>query len=278
MSPKVSILTPIYNTKEEWLRENIESVLIQTFQDFEFIILNDSPNNDKLKEIVLSYKDSRIKYFENEINLGISKSRNRLLDLAKGEYIAILDHDDICMPQRLEKQVKFLDENKEYGVISSNYKKIPKNYIVKNPSSNCIIKNILSEKMALLHTGMMIRKSIFIKNNIKYNEKFTPAEDYMLLIDLVEHTMFYNLPEVLMHYREDENNTTNLQKEKMLNADILCKIELSKRYPNLSTKNLRRTIWINIFNKIPFVKIKKDISSTTYYLFGLIPLIKIYEK
>ena len=103
--PKVSVLVPIYNTNETHLREMIESVLNQSFSDFEFLLLNDSPNNKKLKEIIESYHDNRIIYEENPQNMGISASRNRLLDLAKGEYLAIFDHDDVCLPDRFELQV-----------------------------------------------------------------------------------------------------------------------------------------------------------------------------
>lgn len=117
--PCVSVLTPIYNSNPSHLKECIESILNQTFSDFEFIILNDSPENNELDKIVESYKDKRIKYFKNDKNLGISRSRNKLIDLAQGEYIAIFDHDDISLPTRLEKQVRFLDENLDVGLVGS---------------------------------------------------------------------------------------------------------------------------------------------------------------
>ena len=95
LSVKVSVLTPLYNTDPVFLREMIESILNQTFRDFEFILLNDSPDNREIEEIVRSYQDPRIVYVENESNLGISESRNKLLALSRGEYVAIFDHDDI---------------------------------------------------------------------------------------------------------------------------------------------------------------------------------------
>ena len=110
--PKVSVLMPVYNTKEEFLRESIESILHQTFQEFELIILDDGSSND-VESIVRTYKDTRIGFYKNEQNLGVAKTRNKLLDLAKGEYCAFQDADDISLPERLEKQVKFLDENRE---------------------------------------------------------------------------------------------------------------------------------------------------------------------
>lgn len=106
---KVSVLVPLYKTQESHLRAAIDSILNQTFGDFELLLLDDSPAGEDLAGIVHSYQDSRIRYVRNEINLGISASRNKLFDLAQGEYLAIMDHDDISLPQRLEKQVAYLD-------------------------------------------------------------------------------------------------------------------------------------------------------------------------
>lgn len=94
LKPAVFVLKPIYNTKEEFLREAISIILSQTFTDFEFLILNDSPENTKLDSIVKSFHDKRIKYYKNEKNLGISGAKNRLIELSKGEYIDFVDSDD----------------------------------------------------------------------------------------------------------------------------------------------------------------------------------------
>src|SRR5574344_1855820 len=115
--PKISVLLPIYNTKEEYLRTSIESILNQTYKDFELLILNDSPDNYKLDEIVKSYKDIRIRYFKNDKNLGNTESNNKLLKIAQCAYLAIMDHDDISLPTRFEKEVQFLDNNPDIGVI-----------------------------------------------------------------------------------------------------------------------------------------------------------------
>ena len=85
----------------------VDSVLAQTFTDFELLLLNDSPEDASLREMVALYDDPRIRFEENEKNLGISAARNRLIDMARGEYLAILDHDDIAFPDRLEKAVSY---------------------------------------------------------------------------------------------------------------------------------------------------------------------------
>lgn len=115
--PDVSVLTPIYNTDPTILKITIESILNQSFKNFEFIILNDSPENSEIEEIVRSYNDPRIRYLKNKKNLGISESRNVLLHASRGKYIAILDHDDISKVNRLEKQFQYLENNPFIGVV-----------------------------------------------------------------------------------------------------------------------------------------------------------------
>jgi len=113
-APAVSVVMPVYNG-EKYLRESIDSILNQTYTDYEFIIVNDG-SNDKTEEIILSYNDNRIRYIKNEKNLQIVKSLNRGIELAKGRYIARMDADDISLPRRFEKQITFMENNLEIGV------------------------------------------------------------------------------------------------------------------------------------------------------------------
>ena len=135
--PKVSVITPIYNTPKDHLRETIDSILNQTFTDFEYIILNDSPDNTELDEIVASYTDSRIRYYRNKKNIGLEESTNKLLDLAKGEYVAVFDHDDISLPDRLKKEVEYLDYHPDVGLVSGQFTI----FGIQNSTSNNPIKN-----------------------------------------------------------------------------------------------------------------------------------------
>ncbi|MGI5845978.1 MAG: glycosyltransferase [Alphaproteobacteria bacterium] len=280
-TPKVSVLTPIYNTNPKYLRECIESILNQTFTDFEFIILNDSPDNKEIEKIVKSYKDQRIKYYKNEKNIGISASRNKLLDLAQGEYIAVFDHDDISKPTRLEKEVKYLDENPDIGVVSSNIHRFPENTTSNHPTDNLEIKQWLMCAMVVAHTAIMLRKSILDKHNIRYEEEFSPAEDYRLVLRLLEHTMFHNIKEVLVDYRHLEGNTTHLQWDKMCNADALCRDYAARTYPYLysvqmtSRPSTTTKYWIRLFDLIPIFKVKVKPHKTRYYLFGFIPALAV---
>lgn len=142
MDPKVSVLMPVYKTNKEFLIESIKSIINQTFKDFELIILDDCPE-DPREDVIKSFNDNRIKYYKNEKNLGISASRNKLIDLSLGEYLAVFDHDDISLPERLEKEAKYLDENKSVGVVSCQMKFINSCHITPYPCTNQLIKGTM---------------------------------------------------------------------------------------------------------------------------------------
>ncbi len=275
--PKVSVLMPVYKTEESYLREAIESILNQTFSDFEFLILDDCPDDDREK-IVKSYKDKRIKYTKNERNLGITPSRNKLIDMAKGEYLAIFDHDDISLPTRLEKEVKFLDENIEYGVVSSWTKHSNKDKFIKHPITDHDIKVALIQNCELAHSAAMVRKSILDDNNIRYEADFSPSEDYRLWFRLAKLTKFHNIPEVLFIYRWHDNNTSISQANKMMNMTwrirALFKAEFAADYQEFISK-AKHTANITLFGFIPFLKIIKQQNKTKVYLFEKILLAKI---
>lgn len=273
--PKVSVLTPLYNTNPKFLKEMIESILNQTFDDFEFILLNDSPNNKELKDIVLSYKDNRIIYIENEENIGISKSRNKLLELAKGEYIAIFDHDDISLPQRLEKQVDFLDKNPKVGIVGSNIIKYSNKKKSNNPENNLDIKiNLVARGCIMTHSSVMIRKSLLTGNGIKWEEDYSPCEDYMLFAELIDKTMFYNIREPLLIYRDHENNTSHNQSTIMEDKENLIKNILYKKYPYYASFPSNSSS-ISLFGFIPILKKEKKGNRVKYLLFGKILILKI---
>src|SRR3989344_5781814 len=116
---KISVLMPAYNARK-YIGEAIESILNQTFKDFEFIIINDC-STDKTKKIIEEYanKDARIKLINNATNLGLTKSLNIGLKEARGEYVARLDADDVALPERLEKQYEFMEKNKETTLVGA---------------------------------------------------------------------------------------------------------------------------------------------------------------
>lgn len=248
---------PVYNTKEEYLREAIESILNQTYTDFEFIIVNDGSTNNA-EEVILSYQDQRIRYHKQE-NLGLSKTRNRLLELSEGEYLAFMDSDDISLPQRLEKQVNVLDHNPQVGVVGGWLEQFQgKSDIWKYIEKPRILDfyfygNQFAQPLA------MIRKSFLQKYGLRYNEDYPPAEDYELWSRAVRYMEFYNIPEVLLKYRWHESNISQT-KEKEQKA-LAQKVQNNILSYVCSDTNARRileyayikisqhqTIWQKIFS------------------------------
>ncbi|MFI3244183.1 MAG: glycosyltransferase [Akkermansia sp.] len=278
-TPKVSVLIPIYKTNAKHLGEAIDSILSQSFRDFELLILNDSPDQTKLGDIVRAYQDNRIKYHINEKNLGIAQSRNKLIDLAQGEYLAIMDHDDISLPQRFEKQVAFLDSHPDVGVVGTYAESFPyKGHYPTRFEHDEEIKLALMTNCSIIHPSAMIRASILRNHQIRYDEKFTPAEDYALWARLLPLTNFHNIPEILFHYRWHVNSTTKKQLSKMRQASMRIHDYLRENNPELYAKFHRkahRVIRLRLFGCIPLFKIIRGESLGQVYLFDLIPIIKI---
>lgn len=224
MNPKVSVLVPIYRTDPTILRVAIESVLNQTYADFELILLDDSPS-DPREAVVRAFDDPRIRYERNERNLGISPSRNRLIDLARGEYLAVFDHDDVCRADRLEKQVAWMDAHPDCGVVSSWTREIPSDRIVRRPSDDAIIRLELMGGCVVPHSAAMIRASVLREAGIRYEEAYSPAEDWWLWLRLLPLTKFHVIPEPLIDYRLYAGNTSKAQAEKMKRAAVLVQEE-----------------------------------------------------
>lgn len=278
--PKVSVLMPIWNTKEEHLREAIESILNQTFKDFEYLILNDSPDNTRLDEIVASYNDSRIQYKRNENNMGITPSRNKLLKMAEGDYIAIFDHDDVSEPTRLEKQVAYLDSHPEVGVVGSCARTYPQKaacYIY--PKNDDTIRELMMDACSILHPASMIRKSVLIEHSICYEEEYTPCEDYRLWLRLMEFTKFHNIQEALFNYRVHDTNTSRIMNERMSKVSYELLDWAREKYSSdwrRYTQHSTRKKTIRLFG-IPIIHIYHRKNRTKISVLG-ITVISIKEK
>lgn len=275
-APRVSVLTPIYNTNPKHLREMIESILNQTYTDFEFLILNDSPENKEIEKIVKSYTDTRIKYSKNDKNMGITPSRNKLLKMARGEYVAIFDHDDISIPTRLEKEVEYFDTNPHVGVVSGFIQNFGGGSAVRTvPEFDTDIKIAMTDWCCVWHTAAMVRKSVLTDNNIEYEEYYSPCEDYRLWSRLMGVTNFHNLQTVLVKYRVFENQTSTQQKSHMDIMSRAVQLDIINRFPaywNAWRQSDACTTRFRLrFLGIPLLKIKHN----RVLLFDFIPLFKI---
>ncbi len=198
---------PVYNG-ELYLDDAIDSILGQTFKNFEFIIINDG-SKDKTEEIILSYKDDRICYLKNEINLQIVKSLNKSIRLSKGKYIARMDADDISLPNRIEKQINFMEKNPDIDVCGT-WMRIMDNTGNKKwvyPKEHDEIKAHLLFNTPISHPSIIIKRSFF--DDFMYSEAANKAEDDYLWHESIDSKKFFNIPEALYLYRLHSNQTCN---------------------------------------------------------------------
>ncbi len=207
---KVSIIMGVYND-QIFLREAIQSILDQTYTNFEFIICNDC-STDNSPEIIEEYakKDARIVFLNNEHNLGLASTLNNCISHATGEYIARMDSDDISMPKRLETEVNFLDSHPEYAVVGTQVEYINNQSVGYRTSSfqTEITTSDVIRRVCVAHPTTMIRKHALDEVNGYTVQKLTRrAEDYDLWCKLVEKGyVLHNLDEVLFRYREDKSS------------------------------------------------------------------------
>ncbi|MFA6023462.1 MAG: glycosyltransferase family 2 protein [Candidatus Pacearchaeota archaeon] len=211
-TPLVSVVMPAYNT-EKYIAEAIESILNQTFKDFEFIIVDDGSTDNTL-QIIKDYakKDKRIKVLRNEKNLKICKSLNKGIREAEGKYIARMDSDDSSLPTRLERQVEFMEKNPEYGVVGAFMELFDENTgkvlgIRKYSDKDEVLKEKIFFYSPFAHPVTMIRKEAFYKVSF-YKEVDFPSEDLNLWFRIGEKYKFSNIQKVLLKYRYHEKSTT----------------------------------------------------------------------
>ena len=202
----LTVVMPVFNG-QKYLREAIDSVLDQTFENFEFLIIDDGSTDDSVL-IISTYKDPRIRLIENEINKGVAFIRNIGLNEAKGKYLAWLDCDDLIDPYKFQKQVLFLEENPTIGIcgtwlerFNDGARKLSTTFI--NPE---LIKAALFFKPAVLNATTMFRMSMIKKENLFFDTRLKVAEDYDFFLRSSYYFKIYNLPEKLYYYRASESS------------------------------------------------------------------------
>jgi len=245
-NPPISVLMPVYNG-ERYVRKAINSILSQTFGDFEFIIVNDG-STDKTKSIIKSYTDHRIKYIENKNNLGIVESLNNGLEAARGEYIARMDADDISLPQRLEHQINFLKAEPDHVGVGAYIQYIdPEGWpisVYQPQLEHEIIDDylLLGHANVIVHSVFMAKKDGMLAIN-GYQPHYQYAEDLDIFLRLAEIGKLANVPNVLLKVR--------------LHDSSIC-VEQTDSWKDLKTKILtdaghRRDVDIN-FEKMAIGK------------------------
>lgn len=209
-TPKISVLMPAYNT-EKYVNEAIESILQQTFNDFELIIIDDC-STDNTWDVIQEYskKDGRISIHRNEKNSGISSTRNKLISLAKGNYIVWQDSDDISLPTRMEKQYKLMEENPAVG-ICGGYLQFFNNQgnlsIRKYAATDALLRKNIFRFSPVAQPGAIVRKKALIETGF-FSTELEAAEDLAVSFQIGSKYQFANLQEVVLKYREHSDGTT----------------------------------------------------------------------
>jgi glycosyltransferase involved in cell wall biosynthesis len=209
--PIITVLMSVYNEPLAWIKESIESILNQTFKDFEFIIVNDNPESNDLNKILKFYNKNfdQIILVNNKSNIGLTASLNIGLQRASGDYIARMDADDISSIFRLETQLNFIKNNKDFFLIGAGTQHIDQlGEIVHTPDTITDEKKL---KKKLLSKNALCHSTIFFRNDgkIYYRNKFVYAQDYDFYLRLISlNKRMINIPTRLVKYRINPNATT----------------------------------------------------------------------
>ena len=200
--PKVSVVMPVWNTPEEYLREAVESILTQTFSDFEFIIVDDGSTKHNVTAILESYRDERIILIKNKVNAGVSRARNLGMKKSRGDYVALMDADDVSYPERLQKEVDFLDRHPEIAMVSTGKRFIPAGRAEVPEFANDKLRDYLLFRGCFIQTGaVMMRRTVFEDYGLYFNPELDVAEDYDMWLRMLAYFNPANIYEPLYGYR-----------------------------------------------------------------------------
>lgn len=257
MNPIISVIMPVYNS-EKYIICALKSLSNQTFKDFEIIAINDG-SSDKSLELLNEYKvkESRLIVI-NQKKCGIAKALNKGIELAKGKYIARMDSDDICMPERFENQLNYLQE-KDLDLCGTKIKKFGNITGISDypiDSSDCYLSLLFRTPFA--HPTILVKKSII--QRYRYNEEYKYSQDYELWCRMaLDSIKMGNIPEILLKYRCSDNQITSLKKNEQLK---LALITASNYWNNQKICNgLSYPICAIDINNNEFNELKKSISS-----------------
>lgn len=227
----VTVLMSVYN-EEKNIDESIQSILAQTYTNFEFIIFDDA-STDSTVEKILKYEDKRILLIQNETNYGLTKNLNRGLKIAKGKYILRMDGDDISLPNRFEKQVEFMENHPEIALSGCWIKKFGEfSDIWRTVTDSEVLKINLIFNSVMAHPTFIIRKEFIDNYGIRYDERIPYAQDYKFAYDVSLEGNIMNVPIVLLKYRTHKRQISSDKAElqiecaNMTRKRILCDMDI----------------------------------------------------
>jgi glycosyltransferase involved in cell wall biosynthesis len=229
----VTVLMSVHDDLR-YLPQAVDSILRQSFEDFEFLIFDDA-STDGSADYLAALTDPRVRIVRNEINLGLTRSLNRGLDLARGQYVARMDADDVAMPQRLDRQVEFLDAHPDVGIVGSSRVLIDEagGFVANAPAAESDVqirwKCLLGNPFA--HPAVMIRRDVLERHALRYDESYRTAQDYELWTRLLAVTKGHNLAEPLLRYRLRAGVSQTRKPEQLRNHDRIAHAAITRLVP-----------------------------------------------
>lgn len=277
--PRISVIMSVYNSAL-FLREAVDSILNQTYKDFEFLIVDDKSTDESLA-ILESYKDERIVIICNNQNIGLTKNLNKLIKFSKGEFIARMDADDISLPNRFDKQIEFLEKHPEVVLCGTQIQQFGfRTEKSNNALSYFEIKQELLLKNCIAHSTVIWRNNQFKKFDLYYDENFKSAQDYELWTRVSYRFQIQNLEETLLLYRVHNEQISTQNSEKQNENAFIIKISQLKRLGiELTNKDINalQCIFSTGFQRNLNSDILIDVDSIFYRIFLKNKSIKYFD-
>ena len=274
----ISVVMSVYNTKEKYLRNAINSILIQTYSKFEFIIINDG-SNEETTNIINSYNDPRIVIINNSYNLGLTKSLNIGFKNSRGKYIARMDADDISLPERLYRQFIFMESNQHIQVLGTYTRGINSNRVDSkhwNGDKSTMSIRLLFYNAGFAHPTAFFRKSFLEQYDIYYDESIKKSQDYFMWVEVNRYGNMDILPMVLLEYRIHKNQiSVKSNLEQNYYSDVIKLRQLNSIQDKFSVEDR------NLFCRLYEGSFEADIREVKRLLFNIIHtnnIKKIYNE
>lgn len=262
--PTVTVLMSVYNDAA-YVGEAIGSIIEQTWQDWELLIINDGSTDESAK-VIENFVDGRIKFINNPKNLGLTRSLKKGVEQARCKYLARMDADDIALPERLENQVNFLDQNLDVGIVGTKIIYFDdRTGIYEIPS---VLEDHLNINWTVLfgspfpHPSVMIRKSVLDQYDLNYDPKFLTAQDYDLWTKLLTRTKGANLSTPLLKYRLRQGISQSRKAEQYEFHRQICCRTIQSQFPelNLTSEEIYQ-IGARFFNPDIFAPVAPSVKS-----------------
>jgi len=212
LSPSLSVILPVYNA-ESFLKEAIDSLLNQTFSDFELLVYDDG-STDKSRLLIDTYTDPRIIRKYSDINQGLIKVLNTGFNDAQGKYIVRMDADDICLPDRFQKQFDFMEAHPKVGICGTQLKLIHNDEAVNRPTDDIALRWWFFKGSPLAHPSVIIRNSVIKEHQLRFDSNVYVAEDFDLWWKMAFHCQMANIDEALVRYRIHPGQESSAKSEK----------------------------------------------------------------